>query len=117
MLTKLHSSLEGIDLGHAQANVLVRALLDRAQTIRQQAEEGSPFWFDEMKNVLHMATGMEEGGRSIKAFVLAVVEPVWEKLPLEIRAEYNYSFDVFTVREAGIQPTTADNYIRAANPT
>lgn len=113
-LANLHQSMQGKDIGEEGANVITRVLIQQVENAEKDFQPQSLAWESDIIGALRLCSSVEEGSKIAQIYVLTLIRKHWNDLSLEFRKEYNYQFDVLVMRETGIQPSTMDNYSRAA---
>lgn len=114
-LANLHQSMQGKDIGEEGANVITRVLIQQIENAEKEFQPQSLSWESDAIGALRLCIRVEEGSKAAQAYVLALIQKHWDELSKEFRKEYDYQFDVLVMRETGIQPSTMDNYTRAAD--
>lgn len=114
LLTSLHHSLQGKDIAVEGADIITKRLFQRIQEAEKKDGLQDEVWETDLVNALRLCRNVERGATSAQAYVLAIIKKNWNDLSLPFRKNYDFSFDVFVMRETGIQPSTAENYLRAA---
>lgn len=115
LLTNFHHSLQGKDVGEEGAKAITRVLMQQIEDSEKEFEPRSHEWEADAIKSLRLCIAVEEGSRTAQAYVLALIQKHWDDLSIEFRKAYDYQFDVLVMRETGLQVSTMDNYIRAAN--
>lgn len=113
-LTNLHQSLQGIDLGVNGSDIILRNLFQQIELAAERYEPQSVQWETDILHTLRLCQGIKRGVDSAEAYVLSIIEDRWDDMSIEFRKRYDYQYDVLVLRETGVQPSTMDNYTRAA---
>lgn len=113
-LATFHHSLAGKDLGSEAADVITKNLFQRIDEVASRRESQNEQWEKELLTALRLCEQVKLGTQSAQAYALAIIEDNWDDMSMDFRKEYNYQFAVLVLRETGVQPSTMDNYTRAA---
>lgn len=112
--SSFHHSLAGKDIGNEGADIIIRNLFQEIETAAERYTPQNEVWETDILSALRLCKGVERGSQSAQAFVLAIIQERWNDMSITFRKQYDFQFDVLVLRETGVQPSTMDNYTRAA---
>jgi hypothetical protein len=114
MSLAFHPSMQGKDLGSEGTDIIARQLFQRIEDTAGRYESQSTIWETDILSALRLCQGVREVSESAQAYVLSIIQDHWDDMSIEFRREYDYQYAVLVLRETNVQPSTMDNYTRAA---
>lgn len=113
-LSNLHPSIADKDLGLEAADIITRNLFQQIENVSERYQPQSSLWEADILQALRLCKGVESASKSAQAYVLAIIEDHWDDMSIDFRRQYDFQYSVLVMRETDVQPSTMDNYTRAA---
>lgn len=111
-LSKFHHSLEGKDVGQEGADTITRLLLQQVGDIEIRFAPKDQDWEQDILSALRLSKRVEEGSKTVQAYILYYIKKHWDELSLDFRLKFNNQFDMLVYQEVGVLPTTMDEYLK-----